>query len=51
MAVLEIGATVAVPIVSAAPVSAIARNVFMSTLLLISMTRTIFGRPRESKEP
>ena len=33
MAVLEIGATVAVPIVSAATVSAIASNVFMSALL------------------
>jgi hypothetical protein len=33
MAVLEIGATGAVPIVSAATVSAIASNVFMSALL------------------
>jgi hypothetical protein len=32
-AVLEIGATVAVPMVSAAAVSAIASNVFMSALL------------------
>jgi hypothetical protein len=33
MAVLEIGATVAVPIVSAATASAIASDVFMAALL------------------
>jgi hypothetical protein len=44
-AVLEIGATVAVPIVSATTASAIARNVFMSALLS-EMSISVNERPR-----
>jgi hypothetical protein len=45
MAVLEIGATVAVPIVSAAVASAIASNVFMAVLFLFVDDQRHFLEP------